>query len=422
MNIKEAKNSIKDCVRLYLKKDKEGNYRIPIEKQRPIFLLGAPGIGKTAIMEQIARELNIGLVSYSMTHHTRQSALGLPVICHEEYEDKKYDVSRYTMSEIIAAIYDEMKRTGKKQGILFLDEINCVSETLSPAMLLFLQYKIFGSYKVPEGWVIVSAGNPPEYNRQVKDFDVVTLDRMRVMKLDPDFNAFREYAVTKGLHGSILSFLDMNEEYFYTIENTVEGKKYVTARGWEDLSLIIKLSEEENIDITENLVKEYICHEKIAESYFSYYKLYTRYKVSLPIGEIINGNVTDEDIVRMQGASYDEIIILIYLLCENLDRLFEEINKESQMLIEDKNLASTMLEPLKEKVATAGKRLDNVLGFMRDTYGEEREMVMLLTRLSLSGESSEYLARFGNAGYDKYSSALLVSDKADSIRKEIKEI
>ena len=59
MNIKEAKNYIKDTVKIYLKKDEEGEYRIPIVRQRPIFLLGAPGIGKTAIMEQIAQELGI---------------------------------------------------------------------------------------------------------------------------------------------------------------------------------------------------------------------------------------------------------------------------------------------------------------------------------------------------------------------------
>ena len=77
MNIKQAKEDIKNAVSAYLTKDQFGNYVIPIERQRPIFLMGAPGIGKTAIMEQIAQELQIGLVSYSMTHHTRQSALGL---------------------------------------------------------------------------------------------------------------------------------------------------------------------------------------------------------------------------------------------------------------------------------------------------------------------------------------------------------
>ena len=65
----------------------------------------------------------------------------------------------------------------QKEGILFLDEINCVSETLAPSMLRFLQYKIFGRHRVPEGWIVVTAGNPPGYNRSVREFDIVTWDR-----------------------------------------------------------------------------------------------------------------------------------------------------------------------------------------------------------------------------------------------------
>ena len=71
MNIKDAKEQIQNAVKAYFTKDEFGGYIIPIERQRPVFLIGAPGIGKTAIMEQIAQELNVGLVSYSMTHHTR---------------------------------------------------------------------------------------------------------------------------------------------------------------------------------------------------------------------------------------------------------------------------------------------------------------------------------------------------------------
>ena len=59
MNIKEAKNQIKNSMIAYFSKDEFGNYIIPIEKQRPIFMIGAPGIGKTAIMKQIAEELGV---------------------------------------------------------------------------------------------------------------------------------------------------------------------------------------------------------------------------------------------------------------------------------------------------------------------------------------------------------------------------
>ena len=96
MNIKEAKEQIKRAAQIYLMKDAYGNYKIPIERQRPVFLLGPPGIGKTAIMEQVAQEMDIALVSYSMTHHTRQSALGLPFISHKTYDGHSFDVSEYT--------------------------------------------------------------------------------------------------------------------------------------------------------------------------------------------------------------------------------------------------------------------------------------------------------------------------------------
>ena len=205
MNIKQAKEYIKNSVNLYLKKDEFGEYRIPVVRQRPIFLLGAPGIGKTAIMEQIAQELGIALVSYSMTHHTRQSALGLPFITHKVYGGQEYDVSEYTMSEIIASIYETMEESGIKEGILFLDEINCVSETLAPSMLQFLQYKIFGRHRVPDGWVIVTAGNPPEYNKSVREFDVVTYDRLKVLEVEPDYRIWKEYAQEKRLHNAIIS-------------------------------------------------------------------------------------------------------------------------------------------------------------------------------------------------------------------------
>ena len=199
MNIKQAKEQIQNAMTAYFTKDERGNYIIPMHKQRPIFLMGPPGIGKTAIMEQVAAELGVGMLSYSMTHHTRQSALGLPYIEHKTYGDKEYAVSEYTMSEIIASIYDLMEDTGVKEGILFLDEINCVSETLAPIMLQFLQYKVFGRHRVPEGWVVVTAGNPPEYNNSVREFDIVTWDRLKRVDVEQEFDVWKEYAYKTGV-------------------------------------------------------------------------------------------------------------------------------------------------------------------------------------------------------------------------------
>ena len=59
------------------------------------------------------------LVAYTITHHTRQSAIGLPFIREKEYSGQTYSVTEYTMSEIVASVYDCMERTGKKGGDTF---------------------------------------------------------------------------------------------------------------------------------------------------------------------------------------------------------------------------------------------------------------------------------------------------------------
>ena len=169
MNIKRAKEEIEHTVKAYLAKDTLGEYAIPSIRQRPILLMGPPGIGKTQIMEQAARECGVALVAYTITHHTRQSAVGLPFIRQRHYGDKDVSVTEYTMSEIISSVYAKMEATGLKEGILFIDEINCVSETLAPTMLQFLQCTTFGNPAVPAGWVILAAGNPPEKNTTVRD-------------------------------------------------------------------------------------------------------------------------------------------------------------------------------------------------------------------------------------------------------------
>lgn len=318
MNIKEAKQDIKNAVAAYLTKDKFGNYVIPIERQRPVFLLGAPGIGKTAIMEQIAEELKIGLVSYSMTHHTRQSALGLPFITKKNYGGEEYSVSEYTMSEIIASVYDTMEITGLTEGILFLDEINCISETLSPMMLQFLQYKTFGRHRVPNGWIVVTAGNPPEYNNSVREFDIVTWDRLKRIDVKESYDAWKEYALSKGTHPAVTTYLDIKKDDFYKIETTVDGKSFVTARGWSDLSDIITIYEQKDLPVNEGLVSQYLQNKTIAKNFAVYYDLFKKYRSDYQVDKILEGKADAEIVGRAKAAKFDERLSLLGLIMDAL--------------------------------------------------------------------------------------------------------
>lgn len=314
MNIKRAKEEIKNTAAAYLLKDEDGEYAIPSMRQRPVLLIGPPGVGKTQIMEQAARECGIGLVSYTITHHTRQSAVGLPRIETREFDGQEYAVTEYTMSEIVAAVYRKMEETGLKEGILFLDEINCVSETLAPAMLQFLQYKTFGSHKIPDGWIIVAAGNPPEYNKSVREFDIVTLDRMKRMNVEPDYTVWKEYALGKELHPAVLSYLDLKPENFCRIETTVDGKRFATPRGWEDLSDLLKVYERLGKEADREVVAQYIQFPAISKDFANYLKLYEKYQKDYQAEEILQGNWSEALCDQAGRAAFDERLSLVGLL------------------------------------------------------------------------------------------------------------
>lgn len=371
MDIKRAKEEIKHSLNAYFAKDEYGEYKIPVVRQRPILLIGPPGIGKTAIMEQIAQEMKIGCVSYTITHHTRQSAVGLPFIEKKEFGGVEYSVTQYTMSEILASVYERIERFGQTEGILFLDEINCVSETLAPMMLQFLQCKTFGNQKLPEGWVIIAAGNPPEYNKSVRDFDIVTLDRMKKIDVEQDYKVWKEYAYKQKLHPAILSYLDIKKENFYIIETTVDGMQFVTARGWEDLSAILFEYDAMNITVDEHVIVQYLQHPLVAKDFANYLILYAKYQNDYDAEMILTGQINAQVIEKMKAAPFDERISVLGLLLSKLGEHFYDAYILDAHVTE---LYGWLLK-IKKKAESISvlKELDNVKEKVMDELKELKE-------------------------------------------------
>ena len=515
MHIKRAKEEIRHTVQAYLMKDEFSQYVIPAVRQRPVLLIGPPGIGKTAIMEQVARECGIGLVSYTITHHTRQSAVGLPFIEHKVYDGKEQSVTEYTMSEIIASVYDRIEQTGLKEGILFIDEINCASETLAPVMLQFLQCKTFGNRKIPEGWLIVTAGNPPEYNNSVRDFDVVTLDRVKKIDVTEDYAVWKEYAYEQGIHNSILTYLEIKKENFYEIETTLDGKRFVTARGWEDLSYILYTYEKLNFPVDEELIVQYLQHGRIAKDFAAYYDLYNKYKYDYKVDDILNGIISAGALEKLWQAPFDERLSVLGLILGRLNELFtdvmerdayvselyevmiefrESLENEQEILdaantgeilgrrkaiallnritdkrhhdLEDKKLAGlinrreercsrrvlaeleneqhllmtadcdtasesfAMIKAgfnretagLEEQTEQVSQSLEYAFDFVEKAFGEDQELVVFITELSLSYYAIRFISDNGCSRYYRYNRSLLSGEQQREILQQIEEM
>jgi len=372
MTIKDAKQQILNAIRSYLVKDEFGDYRISIEHQRPVFLLGAPGIGKTAIMEQISQEMGINLISYSMAHQTRETAMGLPVIVTRNFIGADVQVSEYTMSEIIANIYNTMEATGIREGILFLDEINCVSSSLAPIMLQFLQYKIFGMHQVPPGWVLVTAGNPPEFNRSVTEFDAATWDRFKKVSCEPDFGVWKEYAYYAGVSPSIIAYLELHPDHYYRIDvRDNHNFKLVTARAWEDLSEMLQIYEELGIPVTHELVGQYLQDPDVSAGFFNFYCKFNQFRDIYDPEGILDGQITQEAVNRAAQADVEEAMALLNLLmdgvtysmrtCIQMEKMIRNIHPKLEDSLIKINTGLSCRQVLSEHIMETQKNLDKAV-------------------------------------------------------------
>lgn len=410
MNIKEATDQVKGAVRAYLSRDAHGFYRIPLQMQRPVIMMGPPGVGKTAVVRQIADDLGVNFVSYSITHHTRQSALGLPFIVEEEFDGRRMSVSEYTMSEIIASVYRAREASGVAEGILFLDEVNCVSETLAPAMLQFLQYKTFGMHRLPEGWVVVCAGNPPEYNRAAREFDPATLDRLMRIDVEPDLAVWQDYATAHGVHPAVTTYLDVKPDNFYNVRASARGSKIVTSCGWEDLSRMLQAYEAEGMEPPHDLPARYLQDKEISEDFAAYYELFRKYQDDYKVTDILGGTADDVVRQRAEAAAFDERVALVGLLLDaNLLRVHEVVELEEALRLVRSDVLGMRgaLGDAVEPAAAVARRMAEVevlqgpQGKLRGQVGR-REFVRA-ERLRVLGVVGEALA--GVRAQDAYKAA-----------------
>ena len=394
VTINQAKEALAQTVDMYFSQDNQGNWRLDRNRARPVCLMGPTGIGKTEIVRQVAQEKDLAFLSYSVTHHTRQSAIGLPRLTERQVDGKSVCVTEYTLSEIVAEVWRTMEETGKDRGILFLDEFNCASETLRPAMLQLLQSKSFGPHALPDGWMLVLAGNPGEYNVSASALDPVMADRMRLLWLAPDYPAWRSYMTERGVHPMVLSYLDDHRGHFYVFEKGAEGTGLVTARGWEDLSILLKMMEEKGFSVDLTFVSQFLQSSKVARSFYTYYQQYSELIHSGVVERILEGvkpEETEDEVAEMNFAQRWALTCVVLLRLENLCQ--------------------------SDKAEPASRAMENALSFYQRCMEGQPQLEFLLNGITNSDPCAIHIAANGCERYRSMAEQLFFKSDTPSVRK-----
>ena len=180
--------------------------------------------------------------------------------------------------------------------------------------------------------MIVAAGNPPEYNKSVREFDVVTMDRVKRIDVEADFEVWKEYAYRQGLHGAVISYLNARKQNFYQMETTVDGRNFATPRGWEDLSDFIRVYEKLGKTADREVAAQYIQFPKIAKDFANYLELYGKYQTDYQLEEIFRGRLDEILLKKVAHASFDERLSVLGLILSRVNEMLKKaVRQEAYM-------------------------------------------------------------------------------------------
>jgi len=182
--------------------------------QSSLMIWGAPGIGKSSVIDSVAKKHNLELIDLRISQLAPTDLRGIPV--------PKDDTAYWYPPEFLPT-------SGK--GILFLDEINMAPPAVQGiAQQLILDRKV-GNYKVPDGWFIWSAGNRKEDFAAVFDMPAPLANRFIHLEVKTGLDEFKDYALRNNIDDRIISFLNFRPKYLHKIDKN--SPSWPSPRSWD---------------------------------------------------------------------------------------------------------------------------------------------------------------------------------------------
>ena len=275
----EAKRSIRKCVKI----------------QRPVFMWGPPGIGKSDIVKQIGDEQGREVIDVRLSLWEPTDIKGIPY----------YNSTENTMTWAPPA---ELPTDPESTAILFLDELNSAAPATQAAAFQLVLNRRVGTYVLPKGVAIVAAGNRETDKGVTYRMPAPLANRFVHLELKSDFEDWQEWAVKNKIHEQVVGYVGFSKQDLYDFDPKSSSRAFATPRSWSFVSELLAdddLSEGTLTDLVagaigEGLAVKFMAHRRVAKQ--------------MPKPEdILSGKITKCEIKEI-SAMYSLTVSLCYEL------------------------------------------------------------------------------------------------------------
>jgi hypothetical protein len=306
--------------------------------KRPIFLWGPPGIGKSDVVAEIARDMGALLIDLRLGQMDPTDIRGIPFYNKE--------LGKMDWAPPID-LPDAETASQYPYVVLFMDEMNSAPPAVQSAAYQLVLNRRVGKYRLPDNVVMVAAGNRESDKGVTYRMPTPLSNRFVHSEMKVDFPSWQEWAIKNQIHKDVVGFLTFAKQDLYDFDSKSSSRAFATPRSW---TFVSELLADEDLDVAtttdliagtvgEGLAVKFMAHRKIAS------------KLPKP-EDILSGKATELE-TKEVSAMYSLVISLCYELKGAIERKVD--NKEFHAMAD--NFFAYMMKNFETELTVMGARI-----------------------------------------------------------------
>lgn len=300
-------------------KSAKKSLRRAFKANRPLFLWGPPGIGKSDIVKQMGEELNAHVIDIRLSLWDPTDIKGIPFF-NATSNKMEWAPPVELPDEAMSAKYDKI--------ILFMDEMNSAAPAVQAAAYQLVLNRRVGTYRLPDNVLIVAAGNRETDKGVTYRMPAPLANRFVHLEMKVDWDDYFAWATDNRIHRDVVGFLTFSKKDLYDFDPKSASRAFATPRSWTFVSELLFDDAEDTDTLTdlisgavgEGLAVKFMAHRKIAS------------KLPDPT-DILKGKVKKMDTKEI-SAMYSLTVSLCYELKDSADKNAKDWNDQVNCFFE----------------------------------------------------------------------------------------